>query len=363
VEPVRSGSGSITPAAARSIFDLYTRDRRGTKAIANWLNEQGLRTRAGKPWSSHTVEIITTNRIYLGEKRFRDMAVPNAHPAIIGVDQFDLAQRILGKRSTQIGQRAANPSEYMLTGLIRCPQCGRGYVGTAAHGRTNSYRYYTCWSRVRYGTGAGCDIHRFNADTIETAITTALLAFYTDQGDLIAKAVAEFQAQHAADSSRLRDELAAVTRELKDTSAAIDRYLIAFEKGTLDDEDTHVRDRLAALKTQSKQLRGRKAQLEIDLEQPPQTLAPADQTKIRDRIREIIASGVPNARKAMCEAMIKEIVIITEDAVRPIFKLPLAGNDEGLALDGPALSGSERAVRALPTLVGDTGIEPVTSSV
>ncbi len=117
---------------------------------------------------------------------------------------------------------------------------------------------------------------------------------------------------------------------------------------------------MATLKTQSKQLRDRKAQLEIDLEQPPQTLAPADQTKIRDRIREIIASGVSNARKAMCEAMIKEIVIIADDAVRPIFKLPLAGHDEGLALDGPAPSGSKRAVRALPTLVGTAGFEPAT---
>jgi site-specific DNA recombinase len=283
--------------------------------------------------------------------------------ATIGLEQFELAQRILGKRSTQIGQRAANPSEYMLTGLIRCPQCGRGYVGTAAHGRTTSYRYYTCWSRVRYGTKAGCDIHRFNADTIETAITAALLDFYTHRGDLIEQAVAEFQGQHSADNSRLHDELAAVTRELKDTSSAIDRYLIAFEKGTLDDEDTHVRERLATLKTQSKQLRGRKAQLEIKLDQPPQVLTPADQTKIRDRIREILVSGAPNARKAMCESMIKEIVIIADDTVRPIFKLPIAGNDEGLALDGPALSDSERAVRALPTMVGDTGIEPVTSSV
>jgi hypothetical protein len=65
----------------------------------------------------------------------------------------------------------------------------------------------------------------------------------------------------------------------------------------------------------------------------------------------------------MCESMIKEIVIIADDTVRPIFKLPIAGNDEGLALDGPALSDGERAVRALPTMVGDTGIEPVTSSV
>jgi site-specific DNA recombinase len=353
---------AVEAGTVKRIFELYTRDRRGTKAIANLLNEDGLRTRAGKPWSPHTVEILITNRIYLGEKRFRDMAVPDAHPAIIDVEQFELAQRILGKRSTEIGQRAANPSEYLLTGLIRCPQCGRGYVGTAAHGRTNSYRYYTCWSRVRYGTAAGCDIHRFNAGAIEAAITTALLDFYTHRGDLIEQAVAEFQAQHSADSFRLRDELAAVTRELKDTSAAIDRYLIAFEKGTLD-EDSHVRERLATLKVQSMQLRGRKAHLELELDQPPQTLTPADQTKITDRIREIITSGVPNTRKAMCEAMIKEILIIADDTVRPIFKLPIAGNDEGLALDGPALSDSERAVRALPTLVGDTGIEPVTSSV
>ena len=110
-------------------------------------------------------------------------------------------------------------------------------------------------------------------------------------------------------------------------------------------------------------LRGRKAQLEIDLEQSPQMLTPTDQTKIRDRIRGILTNGVPNARKAMCEAMIKEIVIIADDAVRPIFKLPIAGNDEGLALAGPALSDSEHAVRALTTMVGDTGIEPVTSSV
>jgi site-specific DNA recombinase len=56
-------------------------------------------------------------------------------------------------------------------------------------------------------------------------------------------------------------------------------------------------------------------------------------------------------------------VIIADDNVRPIFKLPIAGNDEGLALNGPALSDSEHAVRALPTMVGDTGIEPVTPSV
>jgi Recombinase len=49
------------------IFDLYTTDRLGTQAIATRLNSQGLTTRVGKPWSQHTVEIVLTNRIYLGE--------------------------------------------------------------------------------------------------------------------------------------------------------------------------------------------------------------------------------------------------------------------------------------------------------
>jgi site-specific DNA recombinase len=166
-------------ATVRTIFDLYTKDRLGTQAIATLLNSRDLRTRLSKPWLQHTVAMIVTNHNYIGEKRFRDIVVTDAHEAIITPEQFDLAQRILGKRSAEIGQRAANPSEYTLTGMIYCPQCGRRYVGTAAHGRSKTYRYYTCWSRARYGTGGGCDTHRLNADDLEAAIGSALLDFFT----------------------------------------------------------------------------------------------------------------------------------------------------------------------------------------
>src|SRR5439155_16555490 len=69
----------------------------------------------------------------------------------------------------------------------------------------------------------------------------------------------------------------------------------------------------------------------FDLDQPPQPLTPADQAKIRDHIHAVLAHGTPNARKAMFEALIHEIIIVADDTVRPTFKLPLAGNDEGLA--------------------------------
>jgi site-specific DNA recombinase len=146
----------------------------------------------------------------------------------------------------------------------------------------------------------------------------------------------------------------------------MDRYLTAFEKGTLDDEDTDIRVRLVNLKGQIKRLRGHKAQLELEVNQPPEALAPADLAEIREQIRHILTDGTPTVRKAMFEALIHEITITADDIVRPAFRLPLAGNDEGLALSGPARTATEptnRTVRALPTMVGDTGIEPVTSSV
>jgi site-specific DNA recombinase len=309
--------------------------------------------------------MIITNRIHLGEKTFRDIVVPQAHEAIINNKQFDLAQRILGKRSAEIGQRAANASEYTLTGLIRCPQCGRGYIGTTATGRSKTYRYYTCWSRARYGNKAGCDIHRFNADDLEAAIGQALVDFYTTGHDLIADAITQFQHTHAASTTAKREQLSTVRNQLKATAAAIDRYLTAFERGTLDDDDPDIRARLGALKSQSKVLRARKAELELDLDQPPQELSPADLSNIRAGIRNVLSNEAHKARKALFEAMIHEITITAGDTVWPVFKLPLAGNDGGPALEGPALTHRDAnpMVRALPTMVGDTGIEPVTSPV
>ena len=59
-------------AIVKRIFDLYTRDRLGTPSIAKRLNEEGLRTSNGKPWSGATLGWIVTNRVYTGEKHFGD---------------------------------------------------------------------------------------------------------------------------------------------------------------------------------------------------------------------------------------------------------------------------------------------------
>jgi site-specific DNA recombinase len=261
-----------------------------------------------------------------------------------------------------IGKRAANPSDYTLTGRIRCPDCGRGFIGTAADGRYQRYRYYTCWSRVRYGTDAGCGMYRFNANEVEAAVGRALIDLYTNQADLIDEARAESAQDHASASTGIRDQLAAVERELRDNRSAVDRYLTAFERGSLDDEDDEIRTRLAALRTQRKHLAGRKAELEAELQQPVDRISPADLDIVRSQIHDALITGTTNVRKALFEELIEEISVDSNDTLTPIFRLPALTSD-GEEAGETENHRPEPVVRALTTMVGDTGIEPVTSSV
>jgi len=157
----------------RLIFDLYIRDRLGSKAIAKVINDRGHRTTTGKPWSGHQVLRALNNRIYLGELTFREITKTGCHEQIIDHETFAQAQQILDSRGENYAHRAANGSDYQLTGLMRCPKCDKAMIGTRAHGKNKVYRYYTCFTRARYDTSQ-CDATRINADAVEAAVHAAL---------------------------------------------------------------------------------------------------------------------------------------------------------------------------------------------
>src|SRR5690606_930809 len=108
----------------REIFHLYTRDRLGTRAIAAQLNHRGVRNRTGKPWSGYTVARIHDNPAYTGDIAYREVYVSDAHPPLIDRDTFDRARQIATARHDAHTQRAMTQSDYHLTGLITCPDCG-----------------------------------------------------------------------------------------------------------------------------------------------------------------------------------------------------------------------------------------------
>jgi site-specific DNA recombinase len=165
--------------------------------------------------------------------------------------------------------------------------------GRQGHLDCRTYRYYTCFTRARYDT-ATCDAPRLNADAVDAAVLDALDGFYRDHRDLIADAVDQAQREHQAAHGDRRAELDAITAELARTQQATDRYLLAFERGTLDED--LVAERLAALKTTRQQLTARRDELTAVLNDAPTAPDPALLDQVADHLAEIINTGTPAHR-------------------------------------------------------------------
>ncbi len=337
---------------ARLIFASYTRDRVGARAIASLLNERGHRTTSGGRWSAHQVLRVLSNRVYLGELSFRGITATGCHPPIVEPGTFEEAQRILAARCDDHAKRAASGSDYLLTGLIRCPTCGSAMLGTRAHGKTKIYRYYSCYRRTRYDATA-CGGQRIDADAIEAAVIGALGGFYRHQHGLSAAASPKAQASHTAEIDTRRGELAATERELARADAAIGRYLTAFENGTLDPED--LAGRLAQLKAKTRQLTARRDELASQLDAEPAMPRPATLRDIADHIDQIIAAGSHSQRKALIEALVAQVKITAPGRIVPVFRVP-----QPTGTGHADSSGEVSGVRAMTNLVELRGLEPPT---
>jgi len=84
-----------------------------------------------------------------------------------------MAQAILTGRREDRSRRRSNPTQYLLSGRLRCGRCGQAYIGTTAYGHSGRYTYYTCFTRMRYGTKR-CNNDRLPAEELEQAVTRRL---------------------------------------------------------------------------------------------------------------------------------------------------------------------------------------------
>lgn len=140
----------------------------------------------------------------------------------------NLLARILEERAESQALRRGHPTDYLLSGLIRCGQCNRAYVGTTATGRSRTYSYYTCSTRYRYGTKE-CSADRLPRELLEAQVFDQLAEVYQDS-ELIAEALN--QANLATDESREESErrLEALRQKRAGSQRAFDRYFAASRK-------------------------------------------------------------------------------------------------------------------------------------
>lgn len=168
-------------------------------SLANWLDQQGLRTSSGARWTSGTLARLVENPTIAGLRPYKGEVICKSEvPAIISEADWRRANSIVTK--TQPG---TNARRWLLSGILRCDRCNGGMIGNGDRG---GYRCNKAWN--------GCGNTTCQVVGTDSAVVTMVLA---------------------RESQRARDVSTTPTsdgsEQLAEISAQIDSAHRAFEAG------------------------------------------------------------------------------------------------------------------------------------
>jgi site-specific DNA recombinase len=136
-------------------FKLYATQQHTIFSIREYLHNNGVRGKSGRPLAYSHMHNILKNPFYWGWMRWGGHEGMGKHEPLIDKPTFDLVQQILSRRGENgVRQRKHN---FLLRGVIYCNQCGRRYTAEwhvnkkkFAH-RGGKIGYYHCAGVGRVG--------------------------------------------------------------------------------------------------------------------------------------------------------------------------------------------------------------------
>ncbi|RIM19066.1 recombinase family protein [Staphylococcus chromogenes] len=188
------------------IFEAYAKGH-GYRKIANALNHKGYVTKKGKPFSVGSITYILSNPFYIGQIQFakykdwnekrrkgindKPVIAQGKHSPIISQDLWDKVQ--MRKKQIKEKPQVHGKGTNLLTGIIRCPQCGAAMAAsnttnTLKDGTKKRIRYYSC-SNFRNKGSKVCSANSVRADVIEKYVMDQILEIV--KSDKVIKQVVE----------------------------------------------------------------------------------------------------------------------------------------------------------------------------
>ena len=216
-----------TAPVIRKIFNDYVSGVKATD-IAKNLNAAGIKTKAGDNWTRTKIGTVLTKRKYTGVFRSYDVESEGNIPAIIDLETFEAAQQLLAQNK-KAGGRNKSKYKYLLSGKVKCGECGSAMCGNHAHidrAKTKIRCYYTCQGKKEH---RGCNAKSIHRDLVEKLVleNTMKIILQDDFIDNIAVKIIEL--------NELEDDSANLVKiyeaEIKELEAKIENIMTAIEDG------------------------------------------------------------------------------------------------------------------------------------
>ena len=255
--------------AVRLIFDLYVHKKMGGRLIAQYLERHGIlklnhRNTRGELFSAAYVREIIKNPSYCGKMEkvhgtrndyrivWNDdyLLCDGIHEPLISVQDWEDAQvrlRSQGERYKRYDRRDSEHA-YLLTGLIKCPECGAGmYVSKSVKKRKDGsnykeFYYYGCKHR-RLDRGHKCTFKtQIPLPLMDQAVAEVIVSLVSrpDFSRLMAEKI-----NAEIDTTALQQEITHLEKQLRQQYAVKDKLMEEIDQ--LDPDDRHYQHRKSDL--------------------------------------------------------------------------------------------------------------------
>ncbi|MEQ1697697.1 MAG: recombinase family protein [Hyphomicrobiaceae bacterium] len=296
----------------------------GVKAVANWLNGKGYRTRQGGMWSMGSLYQLLTNPVYGGRWRFNHVdsrtrqrkadaeQIFSDAPAIIPPEQFEQVQKLLKDRNPRVAPPRAVTGPILLSGLAFCSLCQGAMslrTGTSKSGKV--HRYYGCSTCARKGKAA-CPGRTVQMDKLDHLVTRHLMERLLT-GDRIWELLSTLANRRAERAAAVDSRLAALEREATSAEQKLKRLYKLIEDGVAEMDDL-LKERIITLKTDRDRSREAFSRAKSNVKAKSELTEEAV-TKFRELMRQKLQEGDTHARKAWLASVVDRIEV-DEGAIR-----------------------------------------------
>jgi site-specific DNA recombinase len=319
----------------RKIFEMYV-DGPGYTNTLEYLNSMGFHTKRGGKFGQNSLHDLLKNEKYVGRyiygmredtivngkrhivKRPPEewTVIENAIPAIIDEELFSKAQAKLARNKKAPGQYKAK-EVYLLSGIIRCGECGSPMH---ANTRPDGYSSYDCSKSNKKKTCSNGGVRR---EALDNFVVDNLYKnlFSSSSAKELADMLNEYDENM---SSEAAEEIKRARSRYRETKEQIGRLLKFVASGGVKEKDakTTMKDLEQQKNYAKKYLREMKAQNETEPISEKMALDLLDKSK---KLLKAHDKNHEAERREFIRSYVKKVTVY-KDEVKVIFKINLPDN-------------------------------------
>ena len=221
----------------RLIFDKYVNESYSPFKLARYLNERGFKTSHGKPFERRSIEYIVGNPVYCGMTRWyrthnetneiRDesewIIAQGHHEPIISKELFEAAQERTKNTYHPRGARPSVTYKHWLSGVVKCPSCGRTMIAKVIKDKTygRNYCYFTCYG---YSKGKCSLLGHVSSKILEPEVIAAIK-------EASCSDTLKFNIKQKVPTNSATDELLLLSKQLERIEIKENRIKEAYRNG------------------------------------------------------------------------------------------------------------------------------------